>query len=107
MKTLSNMPWVKYMYSSFRLGIRSFLGETLNLLGLPGFVRKCDYQARVCDATVSIRTRDLFTVITVNGLDIYFHRLTGKIDGVGFNPNADCSLNPSQGSERPALRRVG
>jgi len=32
----------------------------------------------------------LFSVVSVNGLDVYFHRLTGKIDGVGFGPARDC-----------------
>jgi hypothetical protein len=74
-------------------------------------VRKCDYRASVCDATVSVRTRDLFTIITVNGLDIYFHRLTGMIDGVGFSQNADCTL-PGPSSQagqlaHPDVRRAG
>jgi hypothetical protein len=105
------MNWPRYLYSSVRLGIRSFLGNTFNLLRIPGLVRKCEYKASVCDATVSVRTRDLFTIITVNGLDIYFHRLTGKIDGVGFSQNADCNLpEPSYQagqSVRPAVRRAG
>jgi|SRR5579859_1641800 len=105
------MNWPRYLYSSIRLGLRSFLGNTLNLLRIPGLVRKCEYKTSVCDATVSVRTRDLFTVITVNGLDIYFHRLTGAIDGVGFSQNADCSLpepaSPVRQSDRPAVRRAG
>jgi hypothetical protein len=32
----------------------------------------------------------LFTVVSVNGLDIYFDRLTGAIDGVGSSPISDC-----------------
>jgi hypothetical protein len=39
---------------------------------------------------IKVRTHELFTVITVNGLDIYFKRLTGEIDGVGFNPTSGC-----------------
>jgi hypothetical protein len=100
------MGWARYLYSSIRLGLRSFWGNTFNLLWFPGFVRNCDYQASVCDASVTVRTRDLFTVVTVNGLDIYFHRLTGKIDGVGFNPNAGCTLDAKQESARPDVRRA-
>ncbi len=64
----------------------------------------------MCNAAISVRTRDLFTIITVNGLDIYFHRLTGAIDGVGFSQNADCSLQESSSqaeqSNDPELQRV-
>ena len=35
-------------------------------------------------------TTPLFTVVTVNGVDVYFYRLTGGIDGIGFNLNAHC-----------------
>ena len=100
------MPLAKYVYSKIRLGTRSFLGETLNLLGFPGFVRKCDYEASVCDATVSVRTRDLFTIITVNGLDIYFHRLTGTIDGIGCAPDVNFQRGQVQLSEQLPDRSV-
>jgi|SRR3990167_2353483 len=58
-------------------------GLLLGLAGFPGFVRDCDYQAGISKDTVSVKTGPLFTVITVSGIEIYFHRLTGKIDGVG------------------------
>jgi hypothetical protein len=31
----------------------------------------------------------LFTVVTVNGVNVYFYRLTGRIDGVGSSPPGD------------------
>ncbi len=65
------------------------LGKLLNLASFPGFIRPCDYKAGITAANISVRVHDLFTVVTVNGLDIYFTRLTGKIDGVGFSPAAD------------------
>ena len=34
-------------------------------------------------ASVSVRCGPLFTVVTVNGINVYFYRLTGGIDGVG------------------------
>jgi hypothetical protein len=30
----------------------------------------------------------LFTVVTVNGVNVYFYRLTGRLDGVGTPPPA-------------------
>jgi len=87
------------MYSWVRLRTRLALGTVFNLAGIPGLVRDCDYQAGIADATIKVRVRDLFTVIEVNGLEIYFHRLTGAIDGVGFT--SDCKLDST-----PELGRV-
>lgn len=78
------------VYSWIRLRIRLALGMLLNLAGVPGLVRECDYEAGITDATVKVRVRALFTIIEVNGLEIYFHRLTGSIDGVG----AMCGCKP-------------
>jgi hypothetical protein len=72
--------------SWLRLKLRVGLGKLFNLAGIPGMVRECDYIANTTDAQVSVRVRELFTIVTVNGLEIYFHRLTGTIDGVGHYP---------------------
>ena len=80
-----------------------------NLAGVPGLVRDCDYEAGVTDATVKVRVRDLFTIVTVNGLEIYFHRLTGSIDGVGVTsdykpdqaPESVMFHEPSASMHRP------
>jgi len=68
------------------LTLKMDLGAFLSLCRFPGFIRECDYEAGICKASISVRIHSLFTVITVNGLDIYFKRLSGKIDGVGFSP---------------------
>jgi len=73
------------LFSLLRLRLRVLAGKLYNLAGVPGIVRDCDYNANVCDARIQVRAREMFTIITVNGLDIYFHRLTGKIDGVGLS----------------------
>lgn len=73
----------RLIYRWIRLRIRLLMGMLYNLAGVPGLVRECDYKAGVTDATIKVRVRDLFTVIEVNGLELYFHRLTGTIDGVG------------------------
>lgn len=73
----------RFVYRWIRLRIRLALGALYNLAGIPGLVRECDYKAGVADATIRVRVRDMFTVIEVNGLELYFHRLTGTIDGVG------------------------
>jgi hypothetical protein len=72
--------------SWLKLGLRVLAGKLYNLAGVPGIVRDCDYAATAHDVRIQVKAGDLFTVVTVNGLDIYFHRLTGGIDGVGgFN----------------------
>lgn len=78
--------------SWLRLGFRVGLGKLFNLAGIPGIVRKCDYSASTTDAQVSVRVRELFTIVTVNGLEIYFHRLTGTIDGIG----STCGYRPDR-----------
>ena len=62
-----------------------FWGRVANLAGLPGMVRECDYYSQSLGVTVRVRMNPGFTVITVNGVDVYFYRLTGNIDGVGLN----------------------
>jgi hypothetical protein len=69
---------------------RLWIGELLVQLGLPGLIVNQIYDAGVTRARVRVRLGPLFSVVSVNGLDIYFHRLTGKIDGVGFSPASGC-----------------
>lgn len=76
------------MLSLLRLRLRFALGQIFNLAGIPGLIRDCEYRSDITDAAIRVRAGEMFTVITVNGLDIYFHRLTGTIDGVGLRP--DC-----------------
>ena len=75
---------------SFRVSILSWLGWVMNLAGFPGWVRECSYRSHL-GVQVDVRISFLFTVVTVNGVDIYFYRLSGQIDGVGFSPT-DCRL---------------
>ena len=67
---------------------RLWVGKLLTLLRIPGIVADQTYDAAITRATVRVHLGPLFSVVSVNGLDVYFHRLTGKIDGVGFSPAA-------------------
>ena len=71
------------MLSWIRLRIRLVLGTIFNLAGIPGLVRECELEGGAVDAHISVRVHEMYTVVHVNGIDVYFHRLTGKIDGVG------------------------
>ena len=70
---------MKRVWSSVRRGI----GRLANLAGLPGAV-----QAMTIDdafaGKVEIRVSPSFTVVSINGRDLYFWRLSGKFDGTGM-----------------------
>ena len=66
--------------------IKLWFGKLLNLAGFPAIVRECNYHSQALNTDVKVRKLGLYTIITVNGLDVYFTRFTGTMDGVGFNP---------------------
>ena len=63
--------------------MRVLLGRLINWLGWPGFVQPTDYNAKSAEVRVKVTTSRLYTVVSVNGIDVYFDRLTGEIDGTG------------------------
>ena len=77
--------WWRFITGWFSLGLLRISGTVLNVIAAPGFVRECDYEAGICEANIKVHISPLFTTITVNGLDIYFSRLSGIIDGVGMS----------------------
>lgn len=70
--------------------MRAILGSFINWLGWPGFVQETEYRAKIADIYVCVRKSPLFTTVTVNGVDVYFERVTGRIDGVGISQTAGC-----------------
>jgi hypothetical protein len=62
----------------------------MNAFGAPAFIRDTDYRSRTFGTRVRVRRGNLFTVISVNGIDIYVCRFTGVIDGVGFTQPSGC-----------------
>ncbi len=77
--------------------IRLFVSWLMGMVGLPGFVRECEYESGIFDAKIRVQVDGIYTIITVNGLDIYFDRFTGKIDGTGGFVN-DCTRDAVGGS---------
>lgn len=65
--------------------VRLWAGRLLTALQLPGIMVAQTYEGEIARARVRVRLSPLFSVVSVNGVDIYFHRLTGRIDGVGFS----------------------
>lgn len=95
---------MRWMGSAAWTWMRYLAGQFLNATGIPGVVADGDYHAEIYPAEIRVKVGPLFTVVAVNGLDIYFHRLTGVIDGVGFSPAADCKRDGvprSTGSAAP------
>lgn len=75
-----------------------WLGALMNAVGIPGLVRETDYRSARLGTDVRVRRGQLFTVVSINGQEAYFRRLTGTIDGVGFTPATDNTPAPTRGS---------
>jgi hypothetical protein len=83
---------------SFAARLTALLGRTLNALRLPGFVRNARYVSPWLDAHVQVHCGEAFTGITVNEIDVYFDRLSGRIDGVARNTR-EARGTPAQSQE--------
>lgn len=69
------------MLNALRIGWRNLGAYVANHFGWPCIVRPCEYSSNL--ASVSVKCTNLFTVVTVNGVHVYFQRGTGRFDGVG------------------------
>lgn len=84
------------------VGVRVFQNgkELLRLAG------PCNYKAGISKAAISVRIGAHFTVIQVNDLEIYFSRLTGKMDGVVFCLASCCTPTQTGVPVRPDEQRT-
>ena len=64
--------------------VRQWLGRTANALRYPAVVQPMEISDPVTGCSIEIRVGSLFTVISVDGRDYYFKRLTGRFDGTGM-----------------------
>ena len=60
------------------------LGRLLNRIGIPGAVRDIHIKDALTGQEVNIHVGPLFTRLSVNGRDYFFHRTSGKFDGTGM-----------------------
>ncbi len=58
-------------------------GRLLKFVSAPGFVRNASFQDSLTGRTIDIKVGILFTRLSIDGRDYYFHRVTGKFDGTG------------------------
>jgi hypothetical protein len=84
------------------LSILKWSGQLANLAGLPGLIRPASYRSAL-GVTIAVRVSPLFTVISVDSFEIYFYRLSGRIDGVSVTANPDYTAartpTPVRGNE--------
>ena len=59
------------------------LGKLFELLGIPAVIQPFSYRAGGQD--LQLRTSERYAILSVNGVDIYFLRENGKLDGYGIN----------------------
>jgi hypothetical protein len=69
---------------------QQWLGSLMNAIGAPAFIRDTDYRSRTFGTYVRVTRGNLFTVISVNGVDVYVCRFTGTIGGIGFSQVPGC-----------------
>ena len=65
------------------------LGHLIDLLRMPGFIQSGTYNSGFSAQQISVRTSPRYTIVTVNGVEFFFLRESGRFDGTGT-----MSLNP-------------
>ena len=66
----------------------AFCGRVANLAGYPCLIREGRFESPAVGVNVSVQASDSYTIVTVNGVEVFFHRLSGQFDGVGFSQNS-------------------
>ena len=61
---------------------RKISGSLLNRASVPGFIRATPCRTQLKDVAVEVRVDPLFTVVAVQNTRLFFHRLTGRFDGI-------------------------
>jgi hypothetical protein len=59
----------------------------VNNIGFPCIIGEADIYDDLTQQDIKIKPGIFFTVLTINGRDYYFRRLTGKFDGTGSSLN--------------------
>jgi hypothetical protein len=76
------------------LRLEVWLGGLANAVGIPGVVRDTEYRSALDGTTVSVKRGCLYTVISVNGVDVHVRRFGGGIDAVAFSRRSDFKSRP-------------
>jgi hypothetical protein len=86
----------------FLIRAEIWLGNVANAVGIPGLVRNVEYRSALDGTTVSVKRGCLYTVISVNGAEVYVRRFGGSIDAVAFSRLSAFKSRVPLGSLRPA-----
>lgn len=70
--------------------LMEMLGHILNKAGVPGFIQPISYNDPLTGCRITIAVRPLLTVLSVDGRDYCFDRITGHLAGTGVS----CALSP-------------
>jgi hypothetical protein len=73
----------------FLIRAEVWLGTLANAVGVPGLVSNVEYRSALDGTKVSVKKGCLYTVISVNGADVYVRRFGGSIDAVTFSRISD------------------
>ena len=69
--------------ANLKSSIRWGLGNALNKIGWPGHIQPHSFYDPLMDWMIEITVSRAYTVISIDGRDYYFKRLTGAMDGTG------------------------
>jgi hypothetical protein len=70
-------------YAVWKGRAKGWFCRLLNRLGVPGAVQETAIEDGLTGQSIHVHVGVLFTRISVNGRDFYFHRLSGRLDGTG------------------------
>ena len=84
----------------------SIRGWVMEKLRVPPLLQRVKLDAETCGVDFSIRTSPRYTVVTVEGQELFFDRETGRYDGFGgmqLDPTS-CRRAGDFGSSPPGVR---
>lgn len=67
----------------FKDRIKLLIGGILKKFKLPAFIQDAEINDSLSGYKIKIRTAKLSSIITINGRDFHFDRITGKFSGTG------------------------
>lgn len=94
------------MASALMLRIEELVGRVANAIGVPGFLRDAEYKSPSFGTTVRVKRGLFYTVVSVDGTDVYFNRFSGAVDGVGFSLASGCKADSRPGSAHSVSARA-
>ena len=63
--------------------LQEAVGGLLNRAGVPGVIRPTRVHDELTGMDIEVRVSAFFTVISIDGRDFYFRRVSGEFDGTG------------------------